>query len=158
MEKKKVNAEFDSELNEKFKDYEDMMKKRAEKKNELQNEAVSIRDRINQNKETLRKKAELFKGVDQREILKNVQQNAESIEQVIMLEKREQYFKLKQKMDLRKKQVKRAVQAKEEEEKRALTNEVGGTLGKLLKRRGTIILDSLNEDDSELLKKLKEWK
>lgn len=158
MEKKKVNAEFDSELNEKFKDYEDMMKKRSEKKNELQNEAVSIRDRINQNKETLRKKAELFKGVDQREILKNVQQNAESIEQVIMLEKREQYFKLKQKMDLRKKQVKRAVQAKEEEEKRALTNEVGGTLGKLLKRRGTIILDSLNEDDSELLKKLKEWK
>jgi hypothetical protein len=80
MEKKKVNAEFESELNEKFKDYEDMMKKRAEKKNELQNEAVSIRDRINQNKETLRKKAELFKGVDQREILKNVQQNAESIE------------------------------------------------------------------------------
>lgn len=158
MEKKKVNAEFDSELNEKFKDYEDMMKKRAEKKNELQNEAVSIRDRINQNKETLRKKAELFKGVDQREILKNVQQNVESIEQVIMLEKREQYFKLKQKMDLRKKQVKRAVQAKEEEEKRALTNEVGGTLGKLLKRRGTINLDSLNDDDSELLKKLKEWK
>jgi len=35
MEKKKVNAEFDSELNEKFKDYEDMMKKRAEKKDEL---------------------------------------------------------------------------------------------------------------------------
>ena len=75
-----------------------------------------------------------------------------------MLEKREQYFKLKQKMDLRKKQVKRAVQAKEEEEKRALTNEVGGTLGKLLTRRGTINLDSLNDDDSELLKKLKEWK
>jgi len=64
MEKKKVNAEFDSELNEKFKDYEDMMKKRAEKKDELQNEAVSIRDRINQNKEALRKNAELFKGVD----------------------------------------------------------------------------------------------
>lgn len=37
MEKKKVSAEFDSELNEKFKDYEDMMRKRAEKKDELQN-------------------------------------------------------------------------------------------------------------------------
>lgn len=158
MEKKKVNAEFDSELNEKFKDYEDMMKKRAEKKDELQNEAVSIRNRINQNKEALRKKAELFKGVDQREILKNVQQNAESIEQVILQEKLEQYLKLKQKMDLRKKQVKRVKQAKEEAEKTALTNEVGGSLGKLLKRRGTIILDSMNEDDSELLKKLKAWK
>jgi hypothetical protein len=61
-------------------------------------------------------------------------------------------------MDLRKKQVKRVKQAKEEAEKTALTNEVGGSLGKLLKRRGTIILDSMNEDDSELLKKLKAWK
>ena len=35
LEKKKVNAEFEGELNEKFKDYDDMMKKRAAKKEEL---------------------------------------------------------------------------------------------------------------------------
>ena len=68
------------------------------------------------------------------------------------LEQREQFFKMKQKLELRKKQVKRAKQAAEEAEKK---NPVP-SLGKFLRRRDTI--EITNDDDSELLRKLKEWK
>lgn len=51
MQKKKVNAEFEIDLNEKFKDYEDMIKRKAEEKNELETKALGIRDRIQQKKE-----------------------------------------------------------------------------------------------------------
>ena len=72
------------------------------------------------------------------------------------LEQREQFFKMKQKLELRKKQVKRAKQAAEEAEKKNPVPSLGASLGKFLRRRDTI--EITNDDDSELLHKLKEWK
>lgn len=72
------------------------------------------------------------------------------------LEHREQFYKMKQKLELRKKQVKRAKQAAEEAEKKNQIPTLAASLGKFLKRRDTI--EITNDDDSELLRKLKEWK
>lgn len=42
LEKKKMNAEFEAELNEKYKDYDDMVRKRNERQAELDAEALGI--------------------------------------------------------------------------------------------------------------------
>jgi len=57
LEKKKLNAEFEADLNDKAKDYDDMMRKMAEKRAALEREEMTFKDRIEQNKDMLRKKA-----------------------------------------------------------------------------------------------------
>lgn len=66
---------------------------------------------------------------------------------------------MKQKLEMRKKQVQRAKKAREEAE---MNNQIAaGVFGRfnkgLLKKQGTINLDNI-EDDSELFKRLKAWK
>jgi len=46
LEKKKMNAEFEAELNEKYKDYDDMVRKRDQWKAELDAEAMGVQERI----------------------------------------------------------------------------------------------------------------
>lgn len=58
---------------------------------------------------------------------------------------------------MRKKQVARAKQAKVEAEKNMPLPKVEGKVGRFLQRRGTIEINSL-EEDTELARKLKAWK
>ena len=46
LEKRKINAEFEADLNEKYKDYEDMVKRRKEKQDQLESEAMTMKERI----------------------------------------------------------------------------------------------------------------
>lgn len=160
LEKKKLNAEFEADLNEKYKDYEDMIKKREKRKAELDSEAMSMRERITQNREAFKKKIDQFEGIDRNAIMRDLQKNTDAIESVVALEHREQYFKMKQKLEVRKKQVQRAKKAKEEVEKsNPVAQGVFGRFGKgLLKKQGTINLDNIQDDDSELFQRLKAWK
>lgn len=159
LEKKKMNAEFEAELNEKYKDYDDMVRKRNERQAELDAEALGIQERIEQNKALIKKKAGQFEGIDRNEIMMDLQRNADAIDSIITLEHREQFFKMKQKMELRKKQVRRAKEAREEAEKQTAANVVGGKFGKFLSRRaGTIDIEDIEDDNSVLLQRLKAWK
>jgi hypothetical protein len=69
LEKKKLNAEFEAELNDRYKDYEDMVKKLAEKRAQLEREEVSFKDRIEKNKELLKKKAAQFEQIDSNDVI-----------------------------------------------------------------------------------------
>lgn len=159
LEKKKLNAEFEAELNEKYKDYDDMIAKRGDKKAELEQEAMTIKDRIEKNKSLIKAKAGQFDGIDRNEIMMDLQRNTDAIDSIITLEHREQFFKMKQKLELRKKQVRRAKAAKEEADKNVSANAIGGKFGKfLLKRAGTLNLDDMEDDDSVLYQRLKAWK
>jgi len=83
----------------------------------------------------IKKKAGQLGNIDKNEILMDLQRNADAIDNIIALEHREQFFKMKQKMELRKKQVRRAKEAREEAEKQTAANVVGGKFGKFLSRR-----------------------
>lgn len=117
LEKKKIAAEFESELNDKFKDYDDMVRKLKERKAEMDNEALSMKERIAGHREMLKQKAAQFQSIDTNEIMRDQQRNWDAIDGVVSLEQREQFFKMKHKLDVRKKQVKRAKEAKLEAEK-----------------------------------------
>jgi chromosome segregation ATPase len=85
LEKRKLNAEFEADLNEKYKDYDDMVKRRKEKQDQLENEAMTIRERIQQNKEAIKKKQAQFEGIDRNEIMADLQRNTDAIENIISL-------------------------------------------------------------------------
>ena len=63
---------------------------------------------------------------------------------------------MKQSMELRKKQVRRAKQTKEEQASKNVNNVVSGRFGKFLQRQQTIEIQG--DENSELLRKLKAWK
>lgn len=161
-----MHNQYENQLKEKFKDYDEMLRRKREEKAEIVEEVDSLQKKIEERKDKLKKQNEVqgMTKEEQEVMLKNLEFQLESLDNAYFNEQRRQELALKQRMEQRKaKQEKmRALQEKLEKEEEAKMSKgmkrgLQGMFANIMQRQGTLMLNDVN-DNSELMRRLRAWK
>jgi hypothetical protein len=151
-------------MKESYTDYEDLIRRKRQENLDNQSEELAIRKRMSERTDRLRKNNAVA-GMTQEEqeaMLKNYQEQLTQLDSAYVAEQRRQQLIMKSKMEMRQKRLVKVQQLKTELDKQneqpqktsKVTNAFAAALRKKLFQMDA---EMHRDDDSELLKRLRDW-
>eukprot|EP00347_Sterkiella_histriomuscorum_P024098 403332318 len=166
VQKTEIMRQIQKDLDNKYEDYEDLLRRKRDEEALLQEQALNIRKKLQDRKKKLKEQGvQEMSQADQKKMIDNYNLQLQALESVFEEEKRRQLLIMKKKQQQRVAKVEKfkdLIEKVEEQELDAIKNELGTTFGDTFFKPGenTANLEEIGikEDDDELLKRLKEWR
>jgi len=165
LQKKTVANEVDSEMKNQYEDYEDMMRRKRQDNIDAADEELAIRKRIGERQDKLKKNSAIagMTQEEQEKMIKNYESQLQQLDSAYVAEQRRQQLIMKQKMDMRQKRLVKVQQLKmelerQDEDQPTKASKVTNTFAAALRHKLFNYESEVHQDDnSELLKRLREW-
>ena len=165
LEKKKLHNAYESEVKDKFGDFDEMKRRKEKAQEEQKLEAEHLRELIAEQKKKLKQQAEVagMTDAEKAKLLGNLENQYKALDSAYLMEQRRQGLELRRRQEQRKKKLEAMAAAKEKELAKRAVKEEGASanamtkgLRGMFKKAGTLILE--DNENSELMRKLRAWK
>eukprot|EP00347_Sterkiella_histriomuscorum_P018896 403343756 len=161
QQKAEIIKQIQKDLDNKYEDYEDLLKRKRDEEALLKEQALSVKTKLQERKKKLSEQnIQGMSHADQKKMLNIYNLQLQALESVFEEEKRRQIIMMQKKQQVRQAKVEKLKDLREkmeEQELDAIKNELGTTFGGAFFKPGQNATDSNNGDD-ELLQRLKEWR
>jgi len=164
LKKKTVAGQLDAEMNNKYGDYDDLLRRKKEDMEKMRDQTEELAQRLAERKERAknRPKIEGLSKEEQEALMNSYKSQLEMLDSAYAAEQRRQMLAMKQKADQRRIRSQKAKELKEKLEKERAKklgssgNAKSGLTG-LFQRRATLHMDK-EAENSELMRRLRAWK